>query len=211
MVIIYFVNLCVGAIFMLILAHLIFLLISQSKYKRLVVPICLCLPELRLADFLVCTSFDENNFPVFFLSHSVPLTVRLVEEYNKGLESGYIEYPTPLSFSSELKLGTEAQARIFYRGCEVRFNSIISIQKNLNNFLTKRHNLQICLIHTDLILGFVRSKTTANGYKKTNHFDLGLSKNLENLGDELYFGVLNLEFDRELRLGVKVRHNYVED
>ncbi|RNA19594.1 hypothetical protein BpHYR1_042760 [Brachionus plicatilis] len=34
------------------------------------------------------------------LSHSVPLTVRLVEEYNKGFESRYIEYPTPLSFSS---------------------------------------------------------------------------------------------------------------
>ncbi|RNA06275.1 hypothetical protein BpHYR1_053742, partial [Brachionus plicatilis] len=30
------------------------------------------------------------------LSHSVPLTVRLVEEYNKGFESRYIEYPTPL-------------------------------------------------------------------------------------------------------------------
>ncbi|RNA23341.1 hypothetical protein BpHYR1_016257 [Brachionus plicatilis] len=27
------------------------------------------------------------------------------------------------------------------RGCEVRFNSIISIQKNLNNFFTKRDNL----------------------------------------------------------------------
>ncbi|RNA17999.1 hypothetical protein BpHYR1_012102 [Brachionus plicatilis] len=30
------------------------------------------------------------------LSHSVSLTVRLVEEYNKGFESRYIEYPTPL-------------------------------------------------------------------------------------------------------------------
>ncbi|RNA31662.1 RNA-directed DNA polymerase from mobile element jockey-like [Brachionus plicatilis] len=34
------------------------------------------------------------------LSHSVPLTVRLVEEYNRGFESRYIEYPTPLNFSS---------------------------------------------------------------------------------------------------------------
>ncbi|RNA16287.1 hypothetical protein BpHYR1_052435 [Brachionus plicatilis] len=30
------------------------------------------------------------------LSHSVPLAVRLVEEYKKGFESRYIEYPTPL-------------------------------------------------------------------------------------------------------------------
>ncbi|RNA39765.1 hypothetical protein BpHYR1_012054 [Brachionus plicatilis] len=30
------------------------------------------------------------------LSHSVPLTVRLVEEYNKGFESRCIEYTTPL-------------------------------------------------------------------------------------------------------------------
>ncbi|RNA00189.1 hypothetical protein BpHYR1_007517 [Brachionus plicatilis] len=30
------------------------------------------------------------------LRHSVPLTFRLVEEYNKGFESRYIEYPTPL-------------------------------------------------------------------------------------------------------------------
>ncbi|RNA05494.1 RNA-directed DNA polymerase from mobile element jockey-like [Brachionus plicatilis] len=33
-------------------------------------------------------------------SHSVPLTVRLVEEYNKGFRLRYIEYSTPLSFSS---------------------------------------------------------------------------------------------------------------
>ncbi|RNA21073.1 RNA-directed DNA polymerase from mobile element jockey-like [Brachionus plicatilis] len=33
------------------------------------------------------------------LSHSVPLTVRLVEEYNRGFESIYIEYPTPLFFN----------------------------------------------------------------------------------------------------------------
>ncbi|RNA11660.1 hypothetical protein BpHYR1_008320, partial [Brachionus plicatilis] len=30
------------------------------------------------------------------LSHSVPFTDRLVEEYNRGFESRYIEYPTPL-------------------------------------------------------------------------------------------------------------------
>ncbi|RNA09200.1 RNA-directed DNA polymerase from mobile element jockey-like [Brachionus plicatilis] len=30
------------------------------------------------------------------LSHSVPLTIRLVEEYNRGFESRYIENPTPL-------------------------------------------------------------------------------------------------------------------
>ncbi|RNA25174.1 hypothetical protein BpHYR1_002426, partial [Brachionus plicatilis] len=30
------------------------------------------------------------------LSHSVPLVTRLVEEYMKGLESRFIEYPTPL-------------------------------------------------------------------------------------------------------------------
>ncbi|RNA26871.1 hypothetical protein BpHYR1_011789 [Brachionus plicatilis] len=34
------------------------------------------------------------------LSHSVPLTVRLVEEYNKGFESRYIEYPTRLGLNS---------------------------------------------------------------------------------------------------------------
>ncbi|RNA44193.1 hypothetical protein BpHYR1_030749 [Brachionus plicatilis] len=33
------------------------------------------------------------------LSHSVPLTVRLVEEYNRGFESRYIEYPTPLALA----------------------------------------------------------------------------------------------------------------
>ncbi|RNA36062.1 hypothetical protein BpHYR1_052712 [Brachionus plicatilis] len=31
------------------------------------------------------------------LSRSVPLVVRLVEEYREGFESRYIEYPTPLS------------------------------------------------------------------------------------------------------------------
>ncbi|RNA28084.1 hypothetical protein BpHYR1_019812, partial [Brachionus plicatilis] len=30
------------------------------------------------------------------LSHSVPLVLRLVEEYREGFESRYIEYPTPL-------------------------------------------------------------------------------------------------------------------
>ncbi|RMZ98105.1 hypothetical protein BpHYR1_044073 [Brachionus plicatilis] len=30
------------------------------------------------------------------LSHSVPVVVRLVEEYREGFESSYIEYPTPL-------------------------------------------------------------------------------------------------------------------
>ena len=30
------------------------------------------------------------------LSHSIPLVVRLVEEYKEGFESRYIEYPTPL-------------------------------------------------------------------------------------------------------------------
>ncbi|RNA36110.1 hypothetical protein BpHYR1_011330 [Brachionus plicatilis] len=34
------------------------------------------------------------------LSHSVPVVVRLVEEYREGFESRYIEYPTPLSISS---------------------------------------------------------------------------------------------------------------
>ncbi|RMZ96381.1 hypothetical protein BpHYR1_044432 [Brachionus plicatilis] len=34
------------------------------------------------------------------LSHSIPLVVRLVKEYKEGFESRYIEYPTPLSFSS---------------------------------------------------------------------------------------------------------------
>ncbi|RNA18251.1 RNA-directed DNA polymerase from mobile element jockey-like [Brachionus plicatilis] len=34
------------------------------------------------------------------LSNSVLLIVRLMEEYNKGFESRYIEYPTQLSFSS---------------------------------------------------------------------------------------------------------------
>ncbi|RNA26380.1 hypothetical protein BpHYR1_000949 [Brachionus plicatilis] len=29
------------------------------------------------------------------LSHSIPLVVRLVEEYKEGFESNYIEYPTP--------------------------------------------------------------------------------------------------------------------
>ncbi|RNA30601.1 hypothetical protein BpHYR1_027613 [Brachionus plicatilis] len=37
------------------------------------------------------------------LSHSI-ITVRLVEEYNKDLESRYIEYPTPLSFSSGIQI-----------------------------------------------------------------------------------------------------------
>ncbi|RNA14066.1 hypothetical protein BpHYR1_006908 [Brachionus plicatilis] len=30
------------------------------------------------------------------LSHSIPLVVRLVEEYKEGFKSRYIEYPTPL-------------------------------------------------------------------------------------------------------------------
>ncbi|RMZ96077.1 hypothetical protein BpHYR1_001207 [Brachionus plicatilis] len=34
------------------------------------------------------------------ISHSVPLVVRLVEEYREGFESRYIEYPSPLSISS---------------------------------------------------------------------------------------------------------------
>ncbi|RNA21813.1 hypothetical protein BpHYR1_036090, partial [Brachionus plicatilis] len=33
------------------------------------------------------------------LSHVVPLVIRLVEEYRVGFESGYIEYPTPLSIN----------------------------------------------------------------------------------------------------------------
>ncbi|RNA19436.1 hypothetical protein BpHYR1_033279 [Brachionus plicatilis] len=37
------------------------------------------------------------------LSHSIPLVVRLVKEYKEGFESRYIEYPTPLSFSSVQK------------------------------------------------------------------------------------------------------------
>ncbi|RNA20646.1 hypothetical protein BpHYR1_044842 [Brachionus plicatilis] len=32
------------------------------------------------------------------LSNSVPLVLRLLEEYKAGFESRYIEYPTPLSF-----------------------------------------------------------------------------------------------------------------
>ncbi|RNA12726.1 hypothetical protein BpHYR1_032832 [Brachionus plicatilis] len=34
------------------------------------------------------------------LSNSVPLVVRLVEEYREGFESKYIEHPTQLSISS---------------------------------------------------------------------------------------------------------------
>ncbi|RNA20644.1 hypothetical protein BpHYR1_044840 [Brachionus plicatilis] len=34
------------------------------------------------------------------LNNSVPLVLRLLEEYKAGFESRYIEYPTPLSFSS---------------------------------------------------------------------------------------------------------------
>ena len=30
------------------------------------------------------------------LSHSIPLVVKLVDEYKQGFESRYIEYPTPL-------------------------------------------------------------------------------------------------------------------
>ncbi|RNA10458.1 hypothetical protein BpHYR1_035489 [Brachionus plicatilis] len=30
------------------------------------------------------------------LSHSVPLVIRLVNEYREGFESRFIEYPTPL-------------------------------------------------------------------------------------------------------------------
>ncbi|RNA15376.1 RNA-directed DNA polymerase from mobile element jockey-like [Brachionus plicatilis] len=35
------------------------------------------------------------------LSHSVPLVVRLVEEYREGFESRYIEYPTPLCVTQQ--------------------------------------------------------------------------------------------------------------
>ncbi|RNA34102.1 hypothetical protein BpHYR1_009866 [Brachionus plicatilis] len=38
------------------------------------------------------------------LSHSVPLVVRLVEEYRDGFESRYIEYPTPLSYLTSIAL-----------------------------------------------------------------------------------------------------------
>ncbi|RNA44863.1 hypothetical protein BpHYR1_038197 [Brachionus plicatilis] len=37
------------------------------------------------------------------LSHSIPLVDRLLKEYKEGFESRYIEYPTPLSFSSVQK------------------------------------------------------------------------------------------------------------
>ncbi|RNA35182.1 hypothetical protein BpHYR1_023987 [Brachionus plicatilis] len=35
------------------------------------------------------------------LSHSIPLVVRLVEEYKEGFESRYIEYPTPLRYKQK--------------------------------------------------------------------------------------------------------------
>ncbi|RNA18926.1 hypothetical protein BpHYR1_000590 [Brachionus plicatilis] len=43
------------------------------------------------------------------LSHSIPLVERLVKEYKEGFESRYIEYPTPLSFSSVQKTNKQKE------------------------------------------------------------------------------------------------------
>ncbi|RNA15321.1 hypothetical protein BpHYR1_053360 [Brachionus plicatilis] len=60
-----------------------------------------------------------ERYVVAGLSHSVPLVTRLVEEYTKGFESRFIEYPTPLYpllisfYSSLLYLTAFTKKKVF--------------------------------------------------------------------------------------------------
>ncbi|RNA35367.1 hypothetical protein BpHYR1_019588 [Brachionus plicatilis] len=81
------------------------------------------------------------------LYHSIPLVVRLVEEYKEGFESRYIEYSTPLlSFALELLIPTPSSVFVGFRRFEldlvVILNSIMS-ESNIKTveFLSSNYDI----------------------------------------------------------------------
>ncbi|RNA03389.1 hypothetical protein BpHYR1_034569 [Brachionus plicatilis] len=60
----------------------------------------------RVIGLIGLTPLDLTQLTAGVYPNSVPLTVRLVEEYNKGLESRYIEYPTRLLHPRHLEIIT---------------------------------------------------------------------------------------------------------
>ncbi|RNA18852.1 hypothetical protein BpHYR1_005265, partial [Brachionus plicatilis] len=77
------------------------------------------------------------------LSHSIPLVVRLVKEYKEGFESRYIEYPTPLSFSSDIPYAKEIKFLGFILDECLTFKPHLPFRTNSTNLSDLNYSLSL--------------------------------------------------------------------